>query len=610
MAFVFRAERKLNQNTNEIFDVGPGEYEQSKTYNNENNSNIDYLKNSLQKNDHPFGSSTSKEEGSCLINPNDNPGPGSYDRDEKNLSYYNMLKKAQEKKKDLNLYTAVENNIIPPNLGKILKLNQKIAFNTRGLRFRNNSNNFSTDNNPGPGSYNIISSEDLILKNNRNKNKIKFNSFVTTGSMYRKTTIPGKENFGYDDIDEHVQIMIPDPNKEIKSTGEKNDKVGPGSYDLNLSWDKNVLIWQKNSNNNSTTTNIVSSSTNNTSLSITNNVKKNKKTLSKNPYKNLIKTYRNKMSPSKKNSNPIDFIFDSPPGPGYYTQEFNNNNNILKKVSKSQLQCFDSTTPRFQQIKDNKYSNIGPGFYYNLNSPKIINKPSYKKGHLLDYDKVKNKNFVSGIDAYLMKIDNKNDLGPGTYDVNKTWVRKKVSNLQNFGSQEKRFVYKDNEMPGPGYYINSDNNMNEDDNFDYNNNNSSKNIIDDHSNEILKKYQNEKFNVPGVGTYNPNIVLSLNYKVKSNVNPFVNKKKVGFSSQEKRFENNDKKLGNNDNHILGPGLYYNEKPKLFKQNVVPFNQGNRRFSVKKDDYPMLGPGSYELSNLNDWNKKSHNILFI
>ena len=75
-------------------------------------------------------------------------------------------------------------------------------------------NNFNLDV-PGPGTYNIKSTEEMILKNNRNKNKIKFNSFKTTGSMYRKTTIPGKENFGYDDIDEHIQIMIPDPNKEI-----------------------------------------------------------------------------------------------------------------------------------------------------------------------------------------------------------------------------------------------------------------------------------------------------------------------------------------------------------------------------------------------------------
>ena len=71
MAFVFRAERKLNQNTNEIFDNDP--IEQSKT-----NNSIEYMQ---KKNDHPFGSSTSKEEGSCLINPNDNPGPGTYDRD-------------------------------------------------------------------------------------------------------------------------------------------------------------------------------------------------------------------------------------------------------------------------------------------------------------------------------------------------------------------------------------------------------------------------------------------------------------------------------------------------------------------------------------------------
>ena len=296
MAFVFRAERKLSQQTNEIFDNDP--LEQSKT---SPTNSIDFQK----KNTHPFGSSTSKEEGSCLINTNDNPGPGTYERDEKNLSYYNMLKKTQEQKKDMNLFTAVENNIIPQNLGKLIKLNQKIAFNTRGLRFKNDMNNFNLDV-PGPGTYNIKSTEEMILKNNRNKNKIKFNSFKTTGSMYRKTTIPGKENFGYDDIDEHIQIMIPDPNKEIKSSGEKNDKVGPGSYDINLSWDKNVLKWQKNM---STNTNNINSSTNDTSLSISNNNNNNnikKKTLSKNPYKNLIKTYRNKNH--SKNNNSIDQV--------------------------------------------------------------------------------------------------------------------------------------------------------------------------------------------------------------------------------------------------------------------------------------------------------------
>ena len=275
MAFVYRAERKLNPSTTEVSDVGPGQYELSKsTYLSNtsiNNNNLDL------PNKHPFGSNTSKEEGSCLINPNDNPGPGTYEPDEKTLNYYKILKKHQEQKKDIDLYTAVENNIIPSNLGKILKLNQKIAFNTRGLRFRNNNNNNNDNYEIGPGSYNIPSSEDLLIKNinNRNKNKIKFNSFVTTGSMYRKTTIPGKENFGYDDIDEHVQIMIPDPNKETKSSGEKNDKVGPGSYDVNLSWDKNVLIWQKpvnetNNNNNNLKNN--NNNNNSNKLKTTSNV--------------------------------------------------------------------------------------------------------------------------------------------------------------------------------------------------------------------------------------------------------------------------------------------------------------------------------------------------
>ena len=43
--------------------------------------------------------------------------------------------------------------------------------------------------------------------------------------------------------------------------------------------------------------------------------------------------------------------------------------------------------------------------------------------------------------------------------------------------------------------------------------------------------------------------------------------------------------------------------------MAPFNQNTERFLYKNDNL-VPGPGAYELSSIDDWHKKSHNILFV
>ena len=122
----------------------------------------------------------------------------------------------------------------------------------------------------------------------------------------------------------------------------------------------------------------------------------------------------------------------------------------------------------------------------------------------------------------------------------------------------------------------------------------------------INKIEKEKFSVPPIGLYNPNIVTSIDYANKSKINSFVDQKVVGFGTQEKKNYAFTVKEGNK---FLGPGLYYKTPTANSKQNVFPFNQKTGRFQYK-DENLVPGPGSYELNSVDDWHKKSHNILFV
>ena len=70
-------------------------------------------------------------------------------------------------------------------------------------------------------------------------------------------------------------------------------------------------------------------------------------------------------------------------------------------------------------------------------------------------------------------------------------------------------------------------------------------------------------------------------------------------------------INKENNRNIGPGRYYKNKKIDMKQNNVPFNQSNKRFNYEQlYNNKMPGPGTYDINSFDDWNKKSHNILFV
>lgn len=111
----------------------------------------------------------------------------------------------------------------------------------------------------------------------------------------------------------------------------------------------------------------------------------------------------------------------------------------------------------------------------------------------------------------------------------------------------------------------------------------------------MEKIPKDTFLNPAVGTYNPYIVTSLEYEVKSKINPYIDDKKVGFGIQEKK--NEQAFIPKDNNRNIGPGRYYKEKKNKLKQNNVPFNQSNKRFNYSDKFQISPGPGGMILIHL-------------
>ena len=128
--------------------------------------------------------------------------------------------------------------------------------------------------------------------------------------------------------------------------------------------------------------------------------------------------------------------------------------------------------------------------------------------------------------------------GPGSYHVEGNLLKEDITKNQNFGSNDIRFkknnTNKEN-SPGPGYYnIKTLFQMDKKETNDKKNN-----VYKNYKSDLelikeLEKIPKEIYNPPPVGFYNPNIVSSLEYEIKSKVNPYLDEKNVGFGIQEKK----------------------------------------------------------------------------
>ena len=614
MAFVYRSERNLNNSLNKnTGNTYPGEYFNKSSF----IKDIDRQSSEFQ--------SGSKRE-LCLSKIENTPGPGSYER---NFLRYEYHIPHHKKAKSKDIYEAVKINLIPKEILNFLEKKQNIGFNTRGQRF-----NYKYDigkSSPGPGSYSPNGSTDystVLFQNNSSKKSQSYNLsniFPTTYSDLRTETIPSKGILGYKINKEGVTTMV-------KNKIKDENLIGPGTYDIPLKKKENGINWSRTNDENDPKYNLIEFRKNlnpltDLELNYLNNKIINKKTSKPNKkfeknaifkYQmdrrhNMIRILKDKLNTEK------DLIFDAEPGPGYYAQD------EVEKLYKTQMEnnkshkikCFQSTSPRFNIKFSNLDEKIGPGYYFGKTQPDKVKKLKQKKGHFINA----NKDLIEN-SAY--KINNIKENfkipGPGYYQhLGGVFpIRAYYTSTKNsFGNTSERFKEKDldnDDTPGPGYYDTIHDKYSKTTNSlpKYTNNkNNKKRIFTNFKSDLINveemsKLTKDKFDVPPIGTYNPYITSTIDYNNRSKINTFTDKTVVGFGSQAKKTRSFAPK---ENNKLLGPGIYYKSKEKKNKQNIVPFNQNEKRFDYDERNRNP-GPGSYETSYYEQWNKKSHNILFV
>lgn len=87
-------------------------------------------------------------------------------------------------------------------------------------------------------------------------NKVKYYN-----SSSRTETIPSKGNLGYD-------FDMCGEKKMIENKSNKNESLGPGEYNIELNWNKNILPWSKTKDDKGEKNNIAIKKKNNIQLTL------------------------------------------------------------------------------------------------------------------------------------------------------------------------------------------------------------------------------------------------------------------------------------------------------------------------------------------------------
>ena len=314
------------------------------------------------------------------------------------------------------------------------------------------------------------------------------------------------------------------------------------------------------------------------------------------------------------------------PGPGYYIDMVKESDFYKKSMPYPEFrQFFLSNNERFPETKTNE--NLGPTTYYKEN---IYYDSAFNTGEIdkkIDINKNKetpfstrakrftnNSNFQKGI----TNVTNTKTPGPGTYDpkIMRTIEPNKFGNFNNtFNFRQRRIGPSASELkwqmetPGPGEYINP-----------YTATGTANTLLINglyidirKGKEILRqKAKTQKplrevgLNTPGVGTYDPDKVISIAYKnrKKAKDRKENEKLKIAFDSHMK-----DEKQLSELKSNLGPGIYYKELPSKSPTIRSPFKNEVERMKDRKVG-SGLEPGHYDIGNYFDWNKKTYNVSYL
>lgn len=245
---------------------------------------------------------------------------------------------------------------------------------------------------------------------------------------------------------------------------------------------------------------------------------------------------------------------------------------------------------------------MGPCTYF-------IQKNKFEPNKKLNiYNHLKAKSLVSHkeIDKEQMNEEREIKAGPGSYNLSRGFVKEPISKHGLLHSNENRFKSKEEvqNIPGPGSYLSQDmlatkihsklmktSNIREDSDSLF-------------STEQMTLSQKQQSVTPGVGTYHPEIVDSIEYKNSIKSGPTQGSKK-GFLASSNRFNFKP-------NNMVGPGDYSPQISKNMGKSYTTkgfIDTNEKRFGVFYKNDVKVGPGDYEL-NKNEWNKKTYNVLFF
>ena len=593
MAFVSRSDRKYILDNPDDSKIGPGEYL------------TEEIPKIVQNQKIPFNSNTYRYN---KIIKQDNPGPGSYFSNKKQLS----PKKEEEKSivNEKSLHQSLDATLnMSLDMSRLKEIKGKPGFGSGLRRFNDQISHISSDN-TGPGMYYKDDSftqkniEKSKLKTSNNTSLIKRMSPKNSQSNSRLSTIPSKiHSYGYNLNISGDFYVNEDPLRHLKYLGTKSDSVGPGSYDLVKSSTKikNTLDWSKSLKRDTESLYPYSESlketTEDTRIEINNRLKNNRKVFK--PDRNDVFKYFFMKKTKVKNSD-VDLVeeefYQQSPGPNYYNQV---PPRIFYKNQKYQF--FGSSSGRLKDptvVKSNPW--VGPSSYFVENQ--LRRKSELKKSEKLC------KNILEKVRDKLPKT---NSPGPGYYNIPRDIGRNYVSSVTEFGTREKRFTNLEKEKLSTANITTETNTTAKyklkevEQNFV---NKLENKICENKSSlnlkEISRVFDIKESKIPPVGTYDPELYHSISNKINKKVSQSDNSYSPFASSMKTRlYSNIDTAYAN-----IGPGLYYRETKLSNFQTKVPFNIGDKKNDLFKAS-KTPSPADYELMNCYKWNKKSYNNLF-
>ena len=354
----------------------------------------------------------------------------------------NINKKNFENKNNITDNTISNQDIVKADEKK----DNENMNNSNGFQKSKTSTNFYLPDTGEKVYYSKLSKKEIkdILEQEMEKRKIQ------NDIKYRISSIPSKFSAGYD-IDKESGKIVRKPIKTYFKifSGEKNDAVGPGSYEINLPeiWRKTGTCWSKylcekeplkkrpKSGNDLNENNLINHNKldknymkivkkkiniekNDNKKNIPNifRICSNQQIMFKDPTAHNINSLSEEI---RKDKLPVFIHVNDVPGPGYYYDEENNNTNNkdikLNKNNFANVKKINRFEENFVKINLEDKGALGPGTYFNdiLNlynknpnpkdNKKVLSKQKTKSAPFL----CKSKRFV--YDKSLNLNDNKNN---------------------------------------------------------------------------------------------------------------------------------------------------------------------------------------------------------